>query len=67
MSTNEEPQGYGAGAYGEGPYGDESQFEVTIVGTNSPVPAGETVEVEVLVENTGGGGEQEITLGIEEA
>lgn len=63
---NDGNAGYGRGAYGSGPYGDETEFRVTIVGTNSPVGVRDTLEVEVLVENVGGEGEQDITLEVDE-
>ncbi len=67
--TSEEKQrtGWGRRAYGSQRYGkDDPYFEVEITETNSPVEAGDTVEVDVDVVNRGGSGDQTLDLTIEE-
>ena len=65
---SDDATGWGRSIWGGGPWGepDEVKFEVTIVETNSPIAVGETLEVEVQVENVGASGEDELTLTIEE-
>lgn len=60
--------GYGRGEYGEAFYGRQlPEYEIEIVGTNSPVDAGETLEVDAEVTNVGGPSTGEpVTLGVEE-
>lgn len=43
-----------------------TEFAITIIETNSPVDAGETLSATVLVENTGGPGSDNITLSVQE-
>jgi hypothetical protein len=45
--------GGGSGSGGSGSVSGDSSFAVTITGSNSPVEAGDTVEVKATVENTG--------------
>lgn len=45
---------------------EPAEFQVTILGSNAPVAAGETVEVDVQVENVGGtSGTQDVSLAID--
>lgn len=66
MSSERRYAGWGRGAWGSGSWGDDPHFEVTIVDTNSPVDAGDTLEVDIEVENLGGSGSQDVTLDVEE-
>lgn len=43
-----------------------AEYQVQIVGTNSPVQAGESLEVAVQVDNLGGRGSQPVSLTVEE-
>jgi hypothetical protein len=58
--------GWGRKAWGEGSWGDDPHLEVTIVSTNSPVEAGQQLEVDVKAENLGGAGEGDVELTVEE-
>jgi len=58
--------GWGRKGWGEGSWGDDPHLEVTIVGTNSPVEAGERLEVDIEVKNLGGAGLGEVDLTVEE-
>lgn len=59
---------YGRGTYGSDFYGRlPPDYRVAILGTNSPVDAGETLEVETEVENVGGPSTgEDVTLTVEE-
>ena len=66
MSTGQYA-GWGRRGWGTGPWGeDEPHFEITITGTNSPVEAGNILEVDVEVENLGGSGGDDVQLTVEE-
>lgn len=63
--VNDGDLGAGRGEAGSGIVGDPPRFEVTIVETNSPVDAGGTIEVDVVVENVGGEGSQSVDLEVQ--
>lgn len=60
-------EGWGRGAWSEDGYGSPlADFQVTIVATNSPVAAGDTLDVDIEITNQGGIGEREVTLDVAE-
>jgi len=60
-------EGWGRSGWGEDGWGTPlADFQVEIVATNSPVAAGEQLDVDVEITNQGGPGEREVTLDVAE-